>query len=78
MKKRITLSILLTSLVVLGGGALKREPLQNNEGTLAIYIEDEKVENIPSKGNSENYVFDRAVCMVDGKVTNEVEITWEE
>ena len=39
MKKRITLSILLTSLVVLEGGALKREPLQNNEGTLAIYIE---------------------------------------
>ena len=74
MKKIITLSILLTSLVVLGGVALKREPLQNNEGTLAIYIEDEKVENIPSKGNNENYVFDRAVCMVDGKVTNEVEI----
>ena len=69
------MSILLTSLVVLEGGALKREPLQNNEGTLAIYIEDEKVENIPSKGNSENYVSDRAVCMVDGKVTNEVEIT---
>ena len=39
MKKRITLSILLTSLVVLGGGALNRESLQNNEGTLAIYIE---------------------------------------
>ena len=75
MKKRITLSILLTSLVVLEGGALKREPLQNNEGTLAIYIEDEKVENIPSKGNSENYVFYCFVCMVDGKVTNEVEIT---
>lgn len=78
MKKGITLSILLASLIVLGGGVLSREPLQNNEGALAIYIEDEKVETIPLKGNSENYVFDHAVCMVDGKVTDEVEITWDQ
>ena len=76
MKKRIVLSILLTSLVVLGGGALNRESLQNDEGTLAIYVEDEKVENIPS--NSENYVFDHAVCTVGGEVTDEVEITWDD
>ncbi len=75
MKKRITLSILLTSVVVLGG-IISREPLQNNEGTLAIYVEDEKVENIPS--NSENYVFDHAVCTVGGEVTDEVEITWDD
>ena len=55
-------------------GIISREPLQNNEGTLAIYVEDEKVENIPSKGNSENYVFDHAVCTVGGEVTDEVEI----
>ncbi len=78
MKKRIVLSILLTSLVVLGGGALNRESLQNDEGTLAIYVEDEKVENIPSKGNSENYVFDHAVCTVSGEVTDKVEITWDD
>ena len=70
MKKRIVLSILLTSLVVLGGGALNRESLQNDEGTLAIYVEDEKVENIPSKGNSENYVFDHAVCMDSAEATS--------
>ena len=75
MKERITLSILLTSVVVLGG-IISREPLQNNEGTLAIYVEDEKVENIPS--NSENYVFDHAVCTVGGEVTDEVEITWDD
>ena len=50
-------------------GIISRGPLQNNEGTLAIYVEDEKIENIPPKGNSENYVFDHAVCMDSAEAT---------
>ena len=73
-KKIIKISIFLTSLVVLGGILNKEKYDQNNE-TLAIFLNEERIESIPSK---EEYSFDKAICTVNGNVTEEVKVVWDE
>ena len=83
MKKKILfLGILLTSLFVLEGGILNRsqtleqeENLENTE--LAIYVEGEKQPDLPEKNNSENYVFDKAICYVNGHEDESITISWD-
>ena len=74
-KKIIKISILLTSLIVLGGGYLNKEKYNQNNETLAIFLNEERTETIPSK---EEYVFDKAICTVNGNVTEEVKVVWDE
>ena len=74
-KKIIKISILLTSLVVLGGGYLNKEKYNQNNETLAIFLNEERTESIPSK---EEYSFDKAICTVDGTITEEVKVEWDE
>ncbi len=73
-KKIIKISILLTSLVVLGG-YLNKEKYNQNDETLAIFLNEERTESIPSK---EEYSFDKAICTVDGNVTEDVKVEWDE
>ena len=73
-KKIIKISILLTSLVVLGG-YLNKEKYNQNDETLAIFLNEERTESIPSK---EEYSFDKAICTVDGTITEEVKVEWDE
>ena len=83
MKKKILfLGILLTSLFVLEGGILNRsqtleqeENLENTE--LAIYVEGEKQPDLPEKNNSENYVFDKAICYVNGHEDESITVSWD-
>ena len=72
-KKIIKISIFLTSLVVLCGYLSKEKYEQNNE-TLAIFLNEERIESIPSK---EEYSFDKAICMVNGTITEEVKVAWD-
>ena len=81
--KMIFFGILLTSLFVLGGWGIlnkthtleQEENLENTE--LAIYVEGEKVDTIPSKGNQDGYVFDKASCYVDGNEDGSVTVSWD-
>ena len=75
-KNSIILGILLTSLIVLGGGYLNKTPIPEQRKTnenieLAIYLEDEQTNTIPSKESG--YYFDRekSTC------TNEAYINWD-
>ena len=75
MKKVLKISILLTSLVVLGGGILNKEKYNQNNETLAIFLNEERTETIPSK---EEYSFDKVICTVNGNVTEDVKVVWDE
>ena len=84
MKKKILfLGILLTNLFVLGRGGIlsknqtleQEENLENTE--LAIYVEGEKQPDLPEKNNSENYVFDKAICYVNGHEDESITISWD-
>ena len=79
--KMIFFGILLTSLFVLGGMLNKSQTLEQEENLenteLAIYVEDEKVDTIPSKGNQDGYVFDKASCYVDGNEDGSVTVSWD-
>ncbi len=74
MKKRITFLILLTSLVVLGGILSKKETqkqLGNLENIkLAIYVNNEKTESIPTKGEN---IYDET----KSSCTNDAYIIWD-
>ncbi len=75
MKKRITFLILLTSLIVLGGGISSKketqEQLDNLENIkLAIYVNNEKTESIPTKGEN---IFDET----KSSCTNDAYIIWD-
>lgn len=77
----IFFGILLTSLFVLGDILNKSQTLEQEENLenteLAIYVEDEKVDTIPSKGNQDGYVFDKASCYVDGNEDGSVTVSWD-
>ena len=75
MKKVLKISILLTSLVVLGGGILNKEKYNQNNETLAIFLNEERTETIPSK---EEYSFDKVICTVNGNITEDVKVVWDE
>ena len=83
MKKKILfLGILLTGFIALGEGILNRsqtleqeENLENTE--LAIYVEGEKQPDLPEKNNSENYVFDKAICYVNGHEDESITVSWD-
>ena len=67
MKKFIISSILLVSLIVLGGGILSREKtleqLKDNENIeLAIYINDEETNTIPSKDSGYYLDLEKSTC----------------
>ena len=75
MKKRILVSILLTGLIVLGGLMSRETFSQNVNETLAFYAGESKTDGLPSK---ENYVFENAVCTVNGKTDETVKVLWDE
>ena len=67
MKKFIISSILLVSLIVLGGGILSREKtleqLKDNENIeLAIYINDEETNTIPNKNSGYYLDLEKSTC----------------
>ena len=76
MKKNIILGILLTSLIVLGGWGIsnnkrpEQEIIKNENINLAIYLNEEETNSIPSK---EGNVFDeeKSTC------TNDAYIVWD-
>ncbi len=75
MKKALKISILLTSLIILGGILNKENSSQNDKETLAIYVGESETDVIPSK---ENYIFESAVCTVNGKTDETVKVLWDE
>ena len=44
---------------------------------LAIYVKDERQSTIPEKENTDNYVFDKATCFVNGKEDASVTVSWD-
>ena len=65
-----------------GGGILSREQIasrvKNSENIkLAIYVEDIEQNTIPLKNNEENYVFEKAVCYVNGEMSENVQVKWD-
>ena len=82
MKKFLISGIFFASLIVLGGGILSREQIasrvKNSENIeLAIYVEDVEQNTIPLKNNEENYVFEKAVCYVNGEMSENVQVKWD-
>ncbi len=77
MKKTIIiLEILLTSLIVLGGGYLNKTPIPEQRKIaenieLAIYLEDEQTNRIPDKESGYYYDRERSSC------TNDAYINWD-
>ncbi len=75
MKKVIILAILLASLVVLGGiidnHFPEQEYIKNENINLAIYLNEEKIENIPSKESG--YLFDEE----NSFCTNDASVLWD-
>ena len=75
-RKIIFLGILLTSLIVLGGGILNKkeilEQLEDNKNIeLAIYINNEQTSSIPSKDSG--YIFDEQ----NSSCTNNADLLWD-
>lgn len=65
-----------------GGGILhKNDSLEQIENfkniELAIYLADEEIDFFPVKNNQEGYVFDKAICYVNGIETSDVHVTWD-
>ena len=54
---------------------MNKEKYNQNNETLAIFLNEERTETIPSK---EEYSFDKAICTVDGTITEEVKVEWDE
>ena len=54
---------------------MNKEKYNQNNETLAIFLNEERTESIPSK---EEYSFDKAICTVDGTITEEVKVEWDE
>ena len=50
---------------------------QEEDLELAIYVEGEKQNTLPEKNNSDNYVFDKAICYVNGKEDTNVTVSWD-
>ena len=76
MKKNIILGILLAGLAILGGGItnneLPEQEYKKNENiNLAIYLNEERIENIPSKDSG--YLFDEESSFC----TNEARVLWD-
>ena len=44
---------------------------------LAVYVESVEQKNLPLKNNEENYVFEKAVCYVNGEVSEDVQVKWD-
>ena len=65
-----------------GGGILHKidslEQIENFKNIeLAIYLADEEIDFFPVKNNQEGYVFDKAICYVNGIETSDVHVTWD-
>ena len=76
MKKNIILGILLASLIVLGGGIIdnqfpEQKDIKNENINLTIYLNEERIENIPSKDSG--YLFDEESSFC----TNEASVLWD-
>ena len=73
MKKILFIGILFISLIIGRGIMLvndtPQEQMKINENVeLAIYLNDEEINFFPEKNNQEGYVFDKAVCYINGQV----------
>ena len=44
---------------------------------LAVYVESVEQKNLPLKNNEENYVFEKAVCYVNGEMSENVQVKWD-
>ena len=82
MKKHILTFLIFICLVVVLVISLPKEKnldkVKNSENIeLAIYVEDVEQNTIPLKNNEENYVFEKAVCYVNGEMSENVQVKWD-
>ena len=82
MKKILFIGILFISLIIGRGIMLvndtPQEQIKLNENVeLAIYLNDEEIDFFPEKNNQEGYVFDKAVCYINGQESDKVTVTWD-
>ena len=80
MKKKILIGVLLINFGILGILLSREEKIeqvyQEENIELAVYVENVKQDTIPSKGNEENYMFEKAICYTNGKEDPNITVTW--